>query len=281
MSTTEVIYTDVKHRENRLKMLRMETFSPSDYLHNVISSIKESSLSLSDYFLYHQGFKGENKALSALRSTLSKAGSLEGFNFVLNQRMVVPCPTGFKENFHEYTSILNAGITPVAEEVYKQLDLLNVELSQFITNKSVKVSVRDEERSMKAIEKWRQSTLDAVSSYFSSGNNQRQLLGKMFNNTPQILTGTREAIEAFEKAYKNDPRDLKGTVDTIVAKINTIVEMSTGSEKVEISQESIRNVAEKSFIVGRLVELLGLYYTQCETAAVLSSDILERCMKQK
>lgn len=281
MSTTEVIYTDVKHRENRLKMLRMETFSPSDYLHNVISSIKESSLSLSDYFLYHQGFKGENKALSALRSTLSKAGSLEGFNFVLNQRMVVPCPTGFKENFHEYASILNAGITPVAEEVYKQLDLLNVELSQFITNKSVKVSVRDEERSMKAIEKWRQSTLDAVSSYFSSGNNQRQLLGKMFNNTPQILTGTREAIEAFEKAYKNDPRDLKGTVDTIVAKINTIVEMSTGSEKVEISQESIRNVAEKSFMVGRLVELLGLYYTQCETAAVLSSDILERCMKQR
>ena len=281
MHSSEVIHTDTRYRENRLKMLRMESFSPSEFLRNVVISIKESGLSLSNYFTLLKGFQGTDKSLSSLRSTLDKAGNLEGFNFVANSRLVVPCPTGFKENFHEYASILNQNVIPIVEEVNKQITLFNIELSQFITNKSIKISVRDNHSDFKALESWRKSKVDSVSSYFSSGNNQRQLLSKMFNNTPQIVSGARDAIEAFEKAYKNDPRDLHGDINTIMNKIDTIVKMAEEGGTIEVTPEAIRNVADKAFAIGKLVELLGVYYGQTETAAVLSSDILLRCLKEK
>lgn len=247
----------------------------------MVLSIKESSLSLKNYFLSVQGFKGEDKTISALRSTLAKAGQLDGFNFVANARMAVPCPTGFTEGFQEYASILNQALIPVAEEVHKQLDLFNVELSQFISNKSVKVSVRDNHNSIKQLESWRKGKLEVLGTYFSTGSNQRQTLSKMFNNTPQIVIGAREALEAYEKAYANDPRKIQATVNTIVAKIESIISMANGDEDLDVTPESIRNIADKAFMVGRLVEMLATFCTQAETAAVLSSEILERCMDDK
>lgn len=276
MKPVEVIHSDVRLRENRVLMLRSESFAPADFVKNAISSFKESATEMKNYLLYLQGFKGDNKSLSAIRSTVHKADDLRGFNFVSNDGMLVPCPTGFKGNFLSYTMVLNENMTPILQNALKAINDFNIELSMFISNKEIKTSLRDNGSIIKAMRKDRTGFASAIAPYFSKGDNQRLKIGQMFDNTQGIVDSSKQALQAYERAYAADPRDIQNAVSMLTMKIDSIVAAAEGPEEIEVSQEAFLNLAEKAHEVGLQVELLGIHCAQCETAAVLAASILDR-----
>lgn len=279
MTPTEIIHTSAKLREGRITMLRMESFGPLDYAKNAVLSFKESAFSLKNYLVFLQGFKGTDKTVSALRVAVEKAGTLDNFNYVSNDDLWVPCPTGFKGPYLPYLMELNENFTPILQEVVKEINKFGIELSQFISNKEVKYSLRDNGNETAKLRKWRETKTALTGSYFSKGDNQRIQLGKVFGNKDEIIQAGNVAYAAYQKAYTTDPRDIKGAVDVLNSKLEVVIELAEGEEEIEISKEALLNLSEKAYEVGRLIELLAVHSIQCETAGVLMTDVLDRVTK--
>ena len=281
MALIEIIHTSDKLRENRLLMLRQESFGPVDFIKNTVASFKESAMKMKDYFLLLQGFRGEDKTLSSIRSKVEKAEkSLKDFNFVSNHKTLIPVPLGFKEDMPGYTDFLHRALKEIIPAVLEEISAFNTELSVFISDKSVKLSIRD--NSQKAVMKMRAkraALTNHLSTYYTGGSSTRKHLGDVFDNAEGILLAATQSVNAYELAYKTNPKSISGDVETICGKIDTIINMAQGEEDFEVSPESIRNLAEKAYEVGRQVELLAVFCTEAETAAVLMDETLERVMK--
>ena len=276
MYPQEITFSDAKLRENRVNMLRLESFAPMDFIKNTLTSFKESGVELKNYLLFLQGFKGDDKSLSAIRSSISKAKDLGGFNFVSHANELMACPTGFKGDFLEYCMTLNENMTPILAGVLGEINLFNIELSQFISNKSIKTSLRDDKNKVKAMAATRVKFTQALESFFTNGSNQRLKLSTMYANSAAIMSASTQALQAYEKAYASKPTAIKSDVETIVQKLQIIIDQAEGHDDVEVSQEAMLNLAEKAYELGRQVEMLALFSTQAETAAVLSSYNLDR-----
>lgn len=276
MYTEEVIYSSARLRENRIIMLRTEAFSPLEFIKNTLISFKESASELKNYLSILQGFKGDDKSLSAIRSSIGKAKDLEGFNFVAHSNMLVGCPTGFKGDYLEYCMVLNENITPLLSDTLKEINTFSIELSQFISNKGVKISMRDDKAMNKLSVDTRIKRSKVLEAFFNTGSNQRLKLGNMFANRSAIVSASVNALQAYEKAYNANPKSIKSEVDTIVQKVQVIIDQAEGHPDVEVSQEAMRNLAEKAYVLGRQIELFALYSTQSETAAVMASYVLDR-----
>lgn len=273
---SETIHSDHKLRENRVAMLRQESFSGSDFIANCISSFKESALGMKNYLLLLQGFRGDNKSLSKIRSTVAGAKDLSGFNFAANHNMLLPCATGFKGPYTEYALVLCDNVTPLLHEMTMRMAEFSSELSVFISNKEVKISMRDNGSTIKAMKRWREQKAAVVEPYFTSGNNQRLQLTKMFSNPQDIVDGCNAAVQAYDLAYAADPKEIESAIGVITAKIDTLIELAEGPTPIDISKEALLNLAEKSYEIGRLVELVAVRCSECETAAVHAMDIIER-----
>lgn len=276
MYPQEITFSDAKLRENRVNMLRLESFAPMDFIKNTLTSFKESGVELKNYLLFLQGFKGDDKSLSAIRSSISKAKDLGGFNFVSRANELMACPTGFKGDFLEYCMTLNENMTPILAGVLGEINLFNIELSQFISNKSIKTSLRDDKNKVKTMAATRVKLTESLESFFTNGSNQRLKLSTMYANSAAIMSASTQALQAYEKAYASKPTAIKSDVETIVQKLQIIIDQAEGHDDVEVSQEAMLNLAEKAYELGRQVEMLALFSTQAETAAVLSSYNLDR-----
>lgn len=276
MYPQEITFSDAKLRENRVNMLRLESFAPMDFIKNTLTSFKESGVELKNYLLFLQGFKGDDKSLSAIRSSISKAKDLGGFNFVSHANELMACPTGFKGDFLEYCMTLNENMTPILAGVLGEINLFNIELSQFISNKSIKTSLRDDKNKVKTMAATRVKFTESLESFFTNGSNQRLKLSTMYANGAAIMSASTQALQAYEKAYASKPTAIKSDVETIVQKLQIIIDQAEGHDDVEVSQEAMLNLAEKAYELGRQVEMLALFSTQAETAAVLSSYNLDR-----
>ena len=276
MSLTEITHTNAKMRENRVLQLRGESFSPVEFVQNAALSFKESLLGLKNYFVVIDGFKGENKSLGKLRSTISDAKDLGGFNYISNARLLVPCPVGFQGDYLEYTSALNSNFDEVFKVTQNELNMFTAELSKFISSKDVKISIKDNGNSVKAMRAWRLEKEKAILQFFGNGTNERVHLGNIFANRDSIVPAAVQSADAYAKALAANPRKIKGSVDEVVMRIESVINMATSGESLEVTQEALRNIAEKCYEVGRLVELLAIYSTQAETAGVISSHILDR-----
>lgn len=276
MYPQEITFSDAKLRENRVNMLRLESFAPMDFIKNTLTSFKESGVELKNYLLFLQGFKGDDKSLSAIRSSISKAKDLGGFNFVSHANELMACPTGFKGDFLEYCMTLNENMTPILAGVLGEINLFNIELSQFISNKSIKTSLRDDKNKVKTMAATRVKLTESLESFFTNGSNQRLKLSTMYANSAAIMSASTQALQAYEKAYASKPTAIKSDVETIVQKLQIIIDQAEGHDDVEVSQEAMLNLAEKAYELGRQVEMLALFSTQAETAAVLSSYNLDR-----
>ena len=276
MYPQEITFSDAKLRENRVNMLRLESFAPMDFIKNTLTSFKESGVELKNYLLFLQGFKGDDKSLSAIRSSISKAKDLGGFNFVSHANELMACPTGFKGDFLEYCMTLNENMTPILAGVLGEINLFNIELSQFISNKSIKTSLRDDKNKVKTMAATRVKLTESLGSFFTNGSNQRLKLSTMYANSAAIMSASTQALQAYEKAYASKPTAIKSDVETIVQKLQIIIDQAEGHDDVEVSQEAMLNLAEKAYELGRQVEMLALFSTQAETAAVLSSYNLDR-----
>lgn len=276
MSLIEITHANAKMRENRVLQLRGESFSPVEFVQNAALSFKESLLGLKNYFTVIQGFKGENKSLGKVRDIISDAKDLAGFNYISNANMLVPCPVGFEGVFLDYTSALNSNFDEVFKTTQRELDLFTAELSKFISSKDVKISIKDNGNSVKAMKAWRLEKEKAVLKFFGHGTKERAKIGDLFPNRDAIVPAATQAADAYAKALAADPRKIKGSVDEVVMRVESVINMSTSGESLEVTQEALLNIAEKCYEIGRLVELLAIYSTQAETAAVLSGSILDR-----
>lgn len=276
MFPVEVTHSSAKLRENRILMLRGESFSPSDFVANSVVSFKESLTGLKNYFLLLEGFKGENKTLAVLRKGISDAKDLEGLNYVVHGETLLPCPTGFQGDFYEYTEVLRNNMQEVIKVAQQELDFFTVELSQFISSKDIKLSIKDNGAKVDQLNKWRSEKAKELAPFFSNGSNQRLKMSHMFPNRTAIVGAAKNAAEAFTFAEAADPRKFKRSVDEITMRIESVISLAESKEDINISPEALRNIAEKSYAIGRVVELLANYSTQSETAAVISSHILDR-----
>lgn len=271
------LHTKPHMMEQRLLYLRTEGFSPRDFFQNFTKSLQESSNFVLAILVPLLAKDGSNKTSDAVESLIKKTSSkLEHFNFLAHEDTLLPCPDGFKGEFFTYVETLNNHNAIVLSQALGALTDFNTYLASFIGDKASKIALKDNKRHYEELKKLREQQTKELESFFTSGTNQRQTLGKMFDNKTQIIESAKVAVNGWNFIKKTDPRDIQAQCQMIVKRLNLVIDECQSGKNTDVSKQAVVNLADGSYELGRQVEHLALYMARNEIASVTSGNILER-----
>lgn len=263
-------------KENRLLLLRSESFDSVALMVNFKESLKTSFTDMLGFLVSLLSFDGNNKtADSVARLISSTEKKIIHMNFFLYGETAVPCPDGFKENFSGYVTSLNEERDIIIKQALDSLEEFNTYLASFIGNKDSKISLKDDKEKYLKLKKCREAQTLKFESYFTSGVNQRQYLNKMFATKVDIVDTAKEAVNLWRHVKVLHPRDIEAKCKIISQRIQQVIDISNGKNNSAVSKQALLNIVDGSYEVARQVEHLGLFMARSETASVTVGNIFE------
>lgn len=169
-------------------------------------------------------------------------------------------PEGFKGSLLEYFKTLNAVSKNLSGLMQNTLQPYTVYLSQYISNKEMKLSTRDMTSQFSVLRDVRKENITAVNQYIGSGFTTRVKIGKVISRKPEIEQIYREAYLLSQTI--NDFRliDIKKQVKKSVDLLNIIIDQAKQGSLTNVTPEAARNLAFGATEIANEVEFLSVFY---------------------
>lgn len=198
-----------------------------------------------------------------------------GLNMVTHSDMLLPCLDGFEKNWHGYIMDCER-YRPVVTEALQALEDFDALLTKFISDKNAKLSLQDNKFVYTALTKKRESVEKVISTYFKSSVNQRQRLSKLFDSTSDMVESFDQSLASFKAVEGISLEALNNRVNEVSKKMDLVCEMTTNNRSMEVSKQSLVNLAEGGYEAAKQVEFLAKYIARLETNMVVSGNMAQR-----
>ena len=198
-----------------------------------------------------------------------------GLNMVTHSDMLLPCLDGFEKNWHGYIMDCER-YRPVVTEALQALEDFDALLTKFISDKNAKLSLQDNKFVYTALTKKRESVEKVISTYFKSSVNQRQRLSKLFDSTSDMVESFDQSLASFKAVEGISLEALNNRVNEVSKKMDLVCEMATNNRTMEVSKQSLVNLAEGGYEAAKQVEFLAKYIARLETNMVVSGNMAQR-----
>lgn len=266
--------------ENRLLMLRQESFDLGSMFANFNKSVSGSIGNMTHFLTFLLTFDGNNKTAEATERLIGATEQkVNRMNYVMLADTALPCPDGFDKDFGGYISTLASERQLLITNAMASLSDFNTYLASFIGDKDSKISLMDNHKKYQTLKVTRETQVKKFESYFHNGVNQRQTLGRMYSGKTDILNSSKESVNLWKAVRVINPKDIEAQCQVISQRLQQVLDLSGGKGNTAVSKQALMNLAEGSYEVARQVENLGLFMVRSETASVTTGNVLERLNK--
>jgi len=216
---------------------------------------------------------------SKLHKDIIKA--LDGYSFLVYESTLVAVPEGFNGKLIPYLQLLLSYDKKIIEDGRKVLADYNLQLSMFLSNADIRISLKSHADTYKRIRKEREDRQKQIQQFFDSkfSTLSRRPLNKVIDRFADldIIFTLGEKLDQSRKGqdYKVIASDVQKTTD-LLALINQRMEQG---DIANVSGQTAKNLAEGAYEVAKYVEAIALYGYYVETAVGSTNNIAEQLRK--
>lgn len=266
--------------ENRLLMLRQESFDLGAMFVNFNKSVAGSVGNMTQFLTFLLTFDGNNKTAEAVdRLIAGTERKVNGMNYMMLTDTTLPCPDGFDKDFGGYISTLASERQLLIANAMTSISDFNTYLASFIGDKNSKISLMDDHKKYQSLKVIREAQVKKFDSYFHNGVNQRQTLGRMYSGKTDIVNSAKESVSLWKAVRVINPKDIEAQCQVISKRLQQVLDLGGAKGNSAVSKQALVNLAEGSYEVARQVEHLGLFMVRSEIASVTTGNVLERLNK--
>lgn len=262
--------------EHYIERLAVESSVYSDIIYtfkNLLPMLQTKTL---DGMILVQGFISEDKSL--LASFFSNEKKLENkysnINYVNIGETLISVPEGFMGNLLEYSNALSEMSANVYSETIQTLQEYHVILSSFITNKEDQTSIKDHTDFFNRISGARRAIEDQIKKFIIPGNTSSKAL---FKNVISRISETKDIYTSVKKLQGYHLEANLKNIEAALFKINSLLDIvirqMESQDITKISPKAGNNIALGAFEVGKYIELVSLFYFQCNIVLKISNDL--------
>ena len=208
---------------------------------------------------------------------------LERDSYLSMSGVLVPCPDGFNGDFPGYVNTLSASSASVFDTAFKMSDELQLIVTEFVNNKSSRLSVREYTITVEKARKVREEQEKSFLTNFSTGSNQRLRFDKMFETKQEVIPTMEKTVKLYKEVSKYNPETIKARVNELSKRIEMVLEIQKKASKEErvASKAAFLAIAEYTLEVARQMEHIGKFMVRTEMAFVASSNMAQRLTSDK
>lgn len=286
MSKFLVPLTDVNDNafiENAVHYRQESILMVFDKFIKFIQTLASVSSNMVSYWLFFKLADNSNNTIKAIVGNVAALKQkLDKNHYMSISDTLLPCPNGFNGNYPGYVELLSQEGKSIFDTGLKQADEFQKLITEYINNKSSRISVRDYTRTLDEVRKNRINQDKAFLDYFNTGNNQRQRLDKMFESKKDMVPAMNVVVESYKHVLKYDPKTLHARSCEIAKRLDMVIaiQRKATKEQAEETKVAFCALAEYALEVARQFEHMGKYMIRVEMAAVSASNICSKLLDE-
>lgn len=215
-------------------------------------------------------------ALAAFQLVDTNKEQINKINFIDHATTLVPVPEGFDGNLLEYLSTLLNMAPAIFVEGNNVIEEYNLVLSNFVTNKDAKTSLKDHTAFYQQVEKNRTAMSDKLAAFFTTKNDRSRLpLGKIFHQTRDIFIAVEKAGHLEKARRTQNLEQFSKNVTKVSNVLNIVLRDSETEDLTNISGSAAMNLSTGALELARYVEFVALFRYRVEQAIVSVQRIAE------
>lgn len=227
--------------------------------------------------LINDSYDVTNRSVKKNQSTLEDfEKKLPKLNFVLHADTLVPIPDGFNGSWLAYNQTLEANRILLVSQTLGALEDFNTFLASFIGNKESKISLQDNGKKYKMLQKAREDQNEVFLNFFGKGVQQRAKLSSIFENKEDIAKAAQVSINNWKEVSKLELRQIHGRCEEIARKMDMVIKQLESSSDKAVSKQALLNLSEGGFEAASQIEHLAKYVARSEIAMVTCGNQIDR-----
>lgn len=175
--------------------------------------------------------------------------------------VILPVPEGFTGIVSDYQDTILAALEYVKKTSIEAVNDFYVELAAVVSNKNMKIGLRDTTAGTKELTKSRELEIEAVSAFFNKASNVSTQTYKtavgQHANLPEIF---KKEAQIKDKLEGVKPQELNKRVKDISHVMDTLIKHVEQGHVEQLSPEVVRNLAEGMYEIANQVEFVAVTY---------------------
>jgi hypothetical protein len=199
-------------------------------------------------------------------------------HFLTLSDVVVPCPTGFDKDFLGYIAVLEKARAQLFGNAEKAASEFYILITTFVNDRSARMEIKNFNREIAKLRGEREAMEKAFDHFFTTGNNQRQAFGRLFETKKDVSTALHSAASLLREVQKEDPRKHEARSKEIAKRLEMVIEIYRNSDSAAQKQHRLAFLAisEYGLEVARQFEFVAKYMARVEIASTSAKNIAER-----
>lgn len=188
-------------------------------------------------------------------------------NFVAISEEIVSAPEGLNSKFIPYLQFLGTTGAQVLKEGSKLLEEYTRVLSNFISNRDAKTSLRDHTAFFKGVEKQLETDKKTLQGFFNVKSTVTALpIYALYDREADIVEAVDTARKLNELRIQTDKTDFLGQVQNVSSLLDLIIQRSKEQAIENVSAAAADNIAQGALALAHYVEFIGVIRYRLEEA---------------
>lgn len=192
----------------------------------------------------------------------------------------VPVGVGFKGKLNDYADTMMVQQKYYETDTVKHLQDYYVYLSVLISNKDARLSLKDQSKLYKDIEKERAGFDRSIQSYFGTGNSNTIQYTKGADNHNDFVSYMAKLTAISRIDDLRERKAVSDLIEKITAVTNALIEQTKDGEISHITPEVTKNIHEGMTTMATLVSSYGLFLHHRTELVASREQLIEKLEKR-